>query len=71
MLNTTNFPQSRLKQMLADIGGDSEEDAVRQSMYDACEKLEHITRFIKQHITEEANHVIWRLQIQGIQGCPG
>ena len=67
MLNTTNFTQSRLKQMLADIdkvwreidelyydiGGDSEEDAVRQSMYDACERLEHITRFIKQHITEE------------------
>ena len=68
MLNTTNFPQSRLKQMLTDIdkawseiddlyydigGGDSEEDAVRQSMYDACEKLAHITRFIKQHITEE------------------
>ena len=68
MLNTTNFQQSRLKQMLADIdkawseiddlyydigGGDSEEDAVRQSMYDACEKLAHITRFIKQHITEE------------------
>jgi hypothetical protein len=67
MLNTTNFPQSRLKQILADIdkawneidelyddiGGDSEEDAVRQSMFDACEKLAHITRFIKQHITEE------------------
>lgn len=68
MLNTINFPQSRLKQMLADIdkvwseiddlyydigGGDSEEDAVRQSMFDACENLEHITRFIKQHITEE------------------
>ena len=68
MLNTTNFTQSRLKQMLADIdkawseiddlyydigGGDSEEDAVRQSIFDACEKLEHITRFIKQHITEE------------------
>lgn len=68
MLNTTNFPQSRLKQMLADIdkawseiddlyydlgGGDSEEDAVRQSIYDACEKLAHITRFIRQHITEE------------------
>lgn len=67
MLNTTNFPQSRLKQMLADIdkawseidelyddiGGDSEEDAARQSMYDACENLAHITRFIKQHITEE------------------
>ena len=34
-------------------GGDSEEDAVRQSMFDACEKLGHITRFIKQHITEE------------------
>lgn len=67
MLNTTNFPQPRLKQMLADInkawseiddlyydvGGESEEDAVRQSLYDACEKLAHITRFIKQHITEE------------------
>ena len=67
MLNTTNFPQSRLKQMLADIdkawseiddlyydiGGDSEEDAVRQSMCDACERLGHITRFIKQHITEK------------------
>lgn len=68
MLNTTNFPQSRLKQMLTDIdkawseidelyydigGGDSEEDAVRQSMFDACEKLAHITRFIKQHITEK------------------
>lgn len=67
MLNTTNFPQSRLKQMLADIdkawseiddlyydiGGDSEEDAVRQSMCDACEKLGHITRFIKQHMAEE------------------
>lgn len=67
MLNTTNFPQSRLKQMLAtidkawseidelyyDIGGDSEEDAVRQPIYDACERLEHITRNIKQHITEE------------------
>ena len=67
MLNTTNFTQSRLKQMLADIdkawseidelyddiGGDSEEDAVRQSVYDACERFEHITRFIKQHITEE------------------
>ena len=68
MLNTTNFPQSRLRQMLTDIdkawfeidelfdalrGGDSEEDAVRQSMFDACEKLGHITRFIKQHITEE------------------
>lgn len=66
MLNTTNFPQSRLKQMLADIdtawselddlyydiSGDSEEDAVRQSICDACEKLDHITRFIKQHITE-------------------
>lgn len=67
MLNTTNFPQSRLKQMLADIdkawseidelyddiGGDSEEDAVRQSIFDACERLERITRFLKQHITEE------------------
>ena len=67
MLNTTNFSQSRLKQMLADIdkawseiddlyydiGGDSEEDAVRQSIFDACERLEHITRFLKQHITEE------------------
>lgn len=68
MLNTTNFPQSRLKQMLTDIdkawseidelyydigGGDSEEAAVRQSMFDACENLGHITRFIKQHITEE------------------
>lgn len=68
MLNTTNFPQSRLKQVLADIdkawseidelyydigGGDSEEDAVLQSIFDACERLEHIARFIKQHITEE------------------
>ena len=68
MLNTTNFTQSRLKQMLADIdkawseidelyydigGGDSEEDEVLQSIFDACERLEHITRFIKQHITEE------------------
>ena len=68
MLNTTNFSQSRLKQMLADIdkawseiddlyydigGDDSEEDAVRQSIFDACERLEHITRFLKQHITEE------------------
>lgn len=67
MLNTINFPQHRLKQMLTDIdkawgeidelyydiGGDSEEDAVRQSIFDACEKLAHISRFIKQHITEE------------------
>ena len=68
MLNTTNFPQSRLKQIIADIdkawseidelyfdigGGDNDEDAVRQSIFDACEKLAHITRFIKQHITEE------------------
>ena len=68
MLNPTNFTQASLRQMLADIdkawseiddlyydigGGDSEEDAVRQSIYDACEKLAHITRFLKQHITEE------------------
>ena len=67
MFNTINFSQSRLKQILAiiekawgeidelyyDIGGDSEEDAVRQSIFDACENLGHITRFIKQHITEE------------------
>ena len=68
MLNTTNFTQPRLKQMLADIdkawseidelyydigGDDSEEDAARQSIFDACERLDHITRFLKQHITEE------------------
>lgn len=42
-----------IDELYYDIGGDSEEDAVRQSIYDACENLGHITRFIKQHITEE------------------
>jgi hypothetical protein len=53
MLADIDKAWSEIDELYDDIGGgDSEEDAVRQSIYDACERLEHITRFIKQHITE-------------------
>lgn len=54
MLADIDKTWSEIDELYYDIGGgDSEEDAVRQSIFDACEKLAHITRFIKQHITEE------------------
>jgi hypothetical protein len=56
MLADIDKAWAEIDELYDDIGGDSEgdseEDAVRQSMFDACEKLAHITRFIKQHITE-------------------
>jgi len=54
MLADIDKAWSEIDDLYYDIGGDdSEEDAVRQSLFDACERLEHITRFLKQHITEE------------------
>ena len=53
MLADIDKAWSEIDELYYDIGGDSEEDVVRQSMFDACENLAYITRFIKQHITEE------------------
>jgi len=54
MLADIDKAWSEIDELYYDIGGgDSEEDEVLQSIFDACERLDHITRFLKQHITEE------------------